>query len=585
MTGAGPRATVVVRGGVLALALIVAGCSPRPAPVSTSRANAPEDASSPSPTTPVATTLPRAPLRSAPPSASVATSRSADPDLSAELVPPAELEAAVVHESAVSEIPKSVDDRAWEPVVATHPTDPDRIAVVYQHRGPGAACRLNPTVRISHDGGRTWHSTKRSPAGRSGRGVSLHAAIAWGPGPDGGSRLYWTNMTVPRCGDTRFSLSTTFSDDEGATWSKLRVERRTPPWIGGFPEIAVDRNPASPDYGMVYVGYNWLARGARGPGFRLLASADFGETWRWTEIAPAPAPRGYRDWWRIAYRLRPAPEGGVYASWYQADLRRWDRTRILSKGGPSNVGRLAVVVARVDFDARAKTFEVGPSRIATTVKETSFTIGGVSAPGTRGNIRPDPMWLHGIDIDHATGRVYVAVAEYGPVTDHGPRGTIRVGHSDDDGATWTFGVLPAVSGSGGHARSSIRPNLIAGPGYVVITFRTLDDVGSGARVGAAFAVSSDGGATWQIKPVSRERWRAENLGGVVNGMGLRERAERLANGEIFWAYGDGRRARGSAAGRVAIYGTLIQLEPLGNPAPTLRRRNGDLPQSAGHRVK
>ena len=95
-------------------------------------------------------------------------------------------------------------------------------------------------------------------------------------------------MTVPRCGDTRFSLSTTFSDDEGATWSKLRVERRTPPWVGGFPEIAVDRDPASPDYGTVYVGYNWLARGARGPGFRLLASADFGRTWSSTEIAPAP---------------------------------------------------------------------------------------------------------------------------------------------------------------------------------------------------------------------------------------------------------------------------------------------------------
>ena len=35
--------------------------------------------------------------------------------------------------------------------MATRPTVPERVAVVYQHRGPGAACRLNPTVRISHD--------------------------------------------------------------------------------------------------------------------------------------------------------------------------------------------------------------------------------------------------------------------------------------------------------------------------------------------------------------------------------------------------------------------------------------------------
>ena len=76
-----------------------------------------------------------------------------------------------------------------------------------------------------------------------------------------------------------------------------------------------------------------------------------------------------------------------------------------------------------------------------------------------------------------------------------------------------------------------------------------------------------------------------NLGGVVNGVGLRERAERLANGDVFWAYGDGRHARGSAAGRVAIYGALIHIDQLVQPPLTLRRRNGRLPQSVVHRVK
>jgi hypothetical protein len=583
MTAAGAQSTLVLRGGVVVLALIVAGCSPTPTVISP--ANAPDGTSSLSPTMPAGAADPSpVPSTSGSPAPSASRTPTIEPAATAEPVPSGDLDVSVVHESAVSHIPKSVDDRAWEPVVATHPTDPERIAVVYEHRGPGTACRLNPTVRISHDGGRTWRSSKRSPAGRSGRGVSLHAAIAWGPGPDGGSRLYWANMTVPACGDRRFSLSTTFSDDEGATWSKLRVERRTPPWVGGFPEIAVDRDPASPDYGTVYVGYNWLARGARGPGFRLLASADFGETWQWTEIAPAPAPRGYRDWWRIAYRLRPDPDGGVYASWYQVDLHRWDRTRILSKGGAANVGRLAVVVAHVDFDPKAKTFDVGPSRIATTVKETSFTLGGLSAAGTAGTIRPDPMWLHGIDVDPASGSLYVAVAGYGAAADDRPRGTIRVGHSDDGGETWSFASLPAAPDARGHHRSSLRPNLVAGPGYVLVTFRTLDDVSSGARIGAAFAVSRDGGVTWQIGRVSTERWRAENLRGVVNGVGLRERAERLADGDVFWAYGDGRHARGSAAGRVSIYGALIHLEGLANPALMLRGRNGHLPQSGIHRV-
>lgn len=466
----------------------------------------------------------------------------------------------IVQEMAVSQVPDSADDRAWEPVVATHPTDRDRIAVVYQHRGPGAACRLNPIIRISRDGGRSWRSTLRSPGAKSGRGLSLHAAIAWGPGPSGGSRLYWTNMTTPGCGDPRFSLSTAYSDDEGDSWSKVRVERRTRPWVGGFPEIAVDRDLESPDYGTVYVGYNWLPPGGRGPGFRLLASVDFGRTWLSTEIAPAPSPRGYGDWWRIGYRLRPAPNGGVYASWYQADLRRWDRTAILAKSGPRNVGRLGVAVAFVDLDRTTATFHVGPSRTAVTVRETVFTTSGGSAPGTAGNIRPDPMWQHGVDVDPATGRLYLAVAGYGAATDDNPRGTIRVGRSDDGGRTWAFSMLPAALYVGGHHQSNFKPNVVAGPGYLLVTFHTLDDVRARATVGNAYAISTDGGVTWRTPaPISRERWRASNLGGVVNGIGLRERAERLADGGVFWAYGDGRHAGGAAAGRVAIFGAFIRV--------------------------
>ena len=277
---------------------ILAACSPAAgrAADQPSAAASPTVAALPSPTTPPSP-APIVPVRLPP-----------------KPVLPTNVGVAVAHETLVSITPKSVDDRAWEPVVATHPTDPDRVAVVYQHRGPGTACGLNPTIRISHDRGVTWRSTKKSPAAGSGRGVSLHAAIAWGPGPSGGSRLYWANMTTPGCGDGRFSLSTAYSDDEGASWSKLHVERETPPWVGGMPEIAVDRNSASPNFGAVYVGYNWLGRGAHGPGFHVLASADFGETWASTEIAPAPSPRGYGDWWRIGYRLRPAPDGGVYAS-------------------------------------------------------------------------------------------------------------------------------------------------------------------------------------------------------------------------------------------------------------------------------
>ncbi len=542
MRRAGPAGLAVV-----AIAMLVTGCGPTPIP-----AGAPPDRalSSPPPAAaPIHTpesgpaSVPSAPAPPTPP----------EPR-------PASASTRVIHEGAISPKPRSVADRAWEPVVATHPTDPDRIAVVYEHRGPGAACSVNPLIRISHDGGRTWRTTRSGPGARSSRGMGLHAAIAWGPGPRGGTRLYWANMTSPGCGAGRFSLSTAYSDDEGRTWSRLRVERRTPPWVGGFPEIAVDRDPRSPNHGTVYVGYNWLGAGAHGPGFRLLASSDFGRTWRSTEVKPAPLARGAIDWWRIAYRLRPAPDGSVYAAWYQVDVRQWDRRNIFAKGGSGNVVRLGVGIARIRFEPGTGQFAIGPSRIATRIAETPWTTSGASASGTAGNIRPDPMWQYGFDVD-PDGRLYLAVGGYGAARLGFGRGTIRAGYSDDQGRTWRFATVPAAPHVDGRRQSMLRPNLVTGRGYVLVTFRTLDDVGANATMGAAYAVSVDRGATWRFgRPVHGVRWRASNLDGVVNGAGLRERAERTADGDVIWAYGDGRLAIGRAAGRTAIFGARIHIE-------------------------
>ena len=169
--------------------------------------------------------------------------------------------ARVLHERRVGPAPKSVADRAWEPVVATHPTDPRRIAVVYEHRGPGAGCWINPMIRISRDGGRTWRSTKRSPpwlASRRGMASMPHRM---------GTRS--SRRDPPLLGEhddaqmRRRPLQPVdlLQRRRGRTWSRLRVERATPPWVGGFPEIAVDRDPHSPNHGTVYVGYNWLVAG------------------------------------------------------------------------------------------------------------------------------------------------------------------------------------------------------------------------------------------------------------------------------------------------------------------------------------
>ena len=136
------------------------------------------------------------------------------------------------------------------------------------------------------------------------------------------------------------------------------------------------------------------------------------------------------------------------------------------------------------------------------------------------------------------------------------------GYRDDQGRTWRFasGAGGAARRTGGANRCSARTSS-PGPGYVLVTLRTLDDVGADATMGAAYAVSVDRGATWRFgRPVHGVRWRASNLDGVVNGAGLRERAERTASGDVFWAYGDGRLALGRAAGRTAIFGARIHIE-------------------------
>ena len=464
-------------------------------------------------------------------------------------------------------------NNAFEPTVATHPTDPRRVAVVYQRYARGGTCGLDTTLRISHDGGATWKSARSRPYMRSGRGPNFHAVIAWGPGPRRGSaRLYWVDTTVPGCGG-RHSVSIAYSDDEGTTWSRLYVERRTTPWVGGFPEVTVDREPASPNYGAVYVVYNWPASRTTGPGMHVIASGDYGRTWRAAvDIPPAPRPEGCAASWRIGFRARTGPDGSLYVSGYQADLRHWNADRIFSKGGPANVCRLGFTVTRVRFDRARQRLSHGPTVMVARVGRSSQAVYGASSVGTAGP-SVDPQWCHGLDVDRATGTVYLAVANYTARPPAGkPRGVVRVGRSSDGGRKWTWLDLPAVTlpGSaavGGGLGSSFKPTLAARDGIVFVGFHVLTDVRAGAGgprrpvVGTYFAVSLDGGRTYvPPAPVTPTRWQAGALERGLNGPGLRERADFTADGKVIYVFGDGRRASLPPArtfGRGAIYGALV----------------------------
>ena len=119
---------------------------------------------------------------------------------------------------------------AFDPIVATHPTNSDRIAVSYHYQPPsGSHCGIIPGLRLSADGGATWHEAGRRPWAGSGRYPNWHATIAWGPGPTPGSgRLYWADTTVSSCQFADHRLSVAYSDDLGQSWSTtIRLWRRT----------------------------------------------------------------------------------------------------------------------------------------------------------------------------------------------------------------------------------------------------------------------------------------------------------------------------------------------------------------------
>ena len=411
------------------------------------------------------------------------------------------------------------------------------------------------------------------PYAGSGRGPNFHAVIAWGPGPRPGSaRLYWVDTTVPGCNYGTHALTVSYSDDEGATWSRLYVERRTPPWIGGFPEIAVDREPTSPRHGAVYVVYNWLASRTAGPGMRVIASSDFGRTWRATvDIPPAPRPAGCRASWRIGYRAATGPDGSLFVSGYQADLRRWDADRPFAKGGAANVCRLGVTVTRVRLDAKRHRLIAGATVMATLVARSPQAVYGAPAAGTAATT-VDPEWCHGLAVDRADGAVYLAVGSYaGTARDRGATGDRPRGREPRRRPDLAVADAPA-SHDPGPARVRRRPRLglQAGPRgprrqrrrRVPCDHRSCA-LGSPAAVvvGTYVAVSADRGRTFGI-PVrtTRARWPAAALERGVNGPGLRDDIDLAADGRVVFVYGDGRLADPSPAaswGRAAVFVAVI----------------------------
>ena len=451
-------------------------------------------------------------------------------------------------------------DSVTEPTVAVSPFDPNLVALVYQRTTWTSACGLDTGIRISHDGGRTWQNAAGRPWAGTGRGPNYHGVIAWGPGPvAGSSRLWWADTTVPHCNYGAHSVSVSYSDNFGKTWAPLYVERRTAPWIGGYPDITVDCNAASPNFGVVYVAYNWLASVSAGPGLAVLASADRGRSWQMTQVARVGLS-GYPAAWRIGYRVRTAPDGSAYVAFYESDMLAWNHNAPFASGGLPNVGRVGFAVAHLHYDQSARRLSSDAAVWAVTLALNGYTVDGAAALGTVDLLGPDPKYDIGFDVDQSSGRVLLAVCDYSATSASRARGVVKVGRSDD-GSNWQWVTLAALPADGTLRQSAFKPTLAARDGVVFVGLHGLTDIPRGASmratVGTYYAVSYDDGADFTAPAaVTKARWHPSLLAGDPNGTGLRERADFGSDGIVRYAYGDGRLAA-TYPGRSAVFVALI----------------------------
>ena len=446
-----------------------------------------------------------------------------------------------------------IRDGSRSPTTGTRPT-PDECG----------SPALGSGLRVSRDRGRTWREAKGQPWAGSGRVPNWHATIAWGPGPrPGRARLYWADTTLSGCSFSDHRLSIAWSDDEGDTWSPLFVLRDVPATgEGGYPDITVDRDPDSPNHGVVYAAINWFPSASAEPGFRLLASPDHGATWDGVEVPPVPAPAGYPFAYRIGERLRAAPDG--------AAVRR------VAPGG--HHGR------RPGHDrprgVRRDAHRVSPRRRPLPVREPlplrAMSVNGVSigtqpAPGTTDTLRLRPRWTIGLDVDPATGRVLVALPDY-DVTPPGRSGAGR-GAGGPLRRRRTHLARGRRSrrcrrwADGRSRRTSRRSRSPATSSWSASTASWT--CRSGRRRGAASRRSvrrSSCPATAARRsrhpsPCSAGAWDLEDLARLGNRAGLRDRMEATADGVLVWAFADGRQGGRGGRARARIMVTRIVRVP------------------------
>jgi hypothetical protein len=414
-----------------------------------------------------------------------------------------------------------------EPSVSVSPYNKNLVAVSYNWVPLDGSKQAG--VRISQDGGKTWKEVAKEPW--KGQGYpDYHGVIAWGPGETlGSSRLWWVDAMVrgsPTEGVKDRYQTVAYSDDLGKNWN-FHVFKDTPPWIGGFPNLTVDNNPQSPNFGTTYVAYNWL-ESEKGPGLAVAASKD-GKNWQVAQV-PAPEEAGYPDYWRINFKPK-ATSNGVDVIFYQTNTKKWNENDPFSEG---RKGETAYYLAQLSFDENAK-FKVDNVLPTTDLQRVSW--GSVYDPETQ----------NGFAID-SNDTAWMAFTSAGKIV----IGKIDADNNSND---YLFRSPPQESSPwmefGMSGASCFKPSLVVGKNNeIFVGFHAVKN----NMVSTYFMVSYDNGNTWQPPQlVTKSTWRFSSLSKDSNGSGLREGIDVSPDGKIYYTYADDRN------GKLLTYVAIIDL--------------------------